>query len=151
MTPPVEMTKGRAALPATVVAEQDPFFIALGGPKAHDCSSRDDNSYYAARAWRTKCDRAIGLSSRPQRSAGTCALFQPLLKMLFDLTRYCLLGQHGERGFDKADGVRHAGVPRGRAGHLRGVSREDHFIEVVLLQDGQNANHIDITLVYKCL
>ena len=33
---PVEMTKGRAALPATVVAEQDPFFIALGGPKAHD-------------------------------------------------------------------------------------------------------------------
>src|ERR1700720_4595416 len=25
MTPPVEMTKGRAALPATVVAEQDPF------------------------------------------------------------------------------------------------------------------------------
>src|ERR1700728_1488549 len=135
------MTKGRAALPATVVAEQDPFFItlggplahdssgrddkgeggsvvaeqdpffiALGGPKAHDCSSRDDNSYYAARAWRTKCDRAIELSSRPQRSAGTCALFQPLLKMLFDLTRYCLLGQHGERGFDKADGVRHAGV-----------------------------------------
>jgi hypothetical protein len=27
------MTKGRAALPTTVVAEQDPFFIALGGPK----------------------------------------------------------------------------------------------------------------------
>jgi hypothetical protein len=26
----VEMTKGRAALPATVVAEQEPFFIALG-------------------------------------------------------------------------------------------------------------------------
>src|SRR3984885_4627119 len=37
---PVEMTKGRAALPATVVAEQDPFFIALGGPKAHDSSGR---------------------------------------------------------------------------------------------------------------
>jgi hypothetical protein len=35
---PVEMTKGRAALPETVVAEQDPFFIALGGPEAHDCS-----------------------------------------------------------------------------------------------------------------
>jgi hypothetical protein len=35
---PVEMTKGRAALPQTVVAEQDPFFIALGGPKAHDSS-----------------------------------------------------------------------------------------------------------------
>ena len=29
MTSPVEMTKGSAALPATVVAEQDPFFIAL--------------------------------------------------------------------------------------------------------------------------
>jgi hypothetical protein len=41
MTPPVEMTKGKAALPATVVAEQDPVFIALGGPKAHDSSGRD--------------------------------------------------------------------------------------------------------------
>src|ERR1700734_1001825 len=36
------MTKGRAALPLSVVAEQDPFFIALGGPKAHDSSGRDD-------------------------------------------------------------------------------------------------------------
>jgi hypothetical protein len=36
------MTKGRAALPTTVVAEQDPLFIALGGPKAHDSSGRDD-------------------------------------------------------------------------------------------------------------
>jgi hypothetical protein len=39
---PVEMTKGRAALPATVVAEQDPFFITLGGPLAHDFSGRDE-------------------------------------------------------------------------------------------------------------
>ena len=39
---PVEMTKGRAALLTTVVAEQDPFFIALGGPLAHDFSGRDD-------------------------------------------------------------------------------------------------------------
>jgi hypothetical protein len=38
----VEMTKGRAALPTTVAAEQDPFFIALGGPKVHDFSGRDD-------------------------------------------------------------------------------------------------------------
>src|SRR6202046_4713272 len=37
---PVEMTKGRAALPTTVVAEQVPFFIALSGPKAHDSSGR---------------------------------------------------------------------------------------------------------------
>src|SRR5580698_6669016 len=41
MTPPVEMTKGRAALPATVAAEQDPFFITLGGPKAHDSSGKN--------------------------------------------------------------------------------------------------------------
>src|SRR5580658_1675276 len=34
------MTKGRAALPLSVVAEQDPLFIALGGPKAHDSSGR---------------------------------------------------------------------------------------------------------------
>ena len=39
---PVEMTKGRAALPLSVVAEQDPLFIALGGPKAHDFSGPDD-------------------------------------------------------------------------------------------------------------
>jgi hypothetical protein len=32
MIAPVEMTKGRTALPATVVAEQDPFFIALTSP-----------------------------------------------------------------------------------------------------------------------
>jgi hypothetical protein len=42
MTPPVEMTKGRPELLATVVAEQDPLLIALGGPKAHDSSGRDD-------------------------------------------------------------------------------------------------------------
>jgi hypothetical protein len=47
---PVEMTKGRAALPASVVTEQDPFFIALGGPKAHDSSGRDDNSVEHASA-----------------------------------------------------------------------------------------------------
>jgi hypothetical protein len=37
----VEMTKGRAALRGTVVAEQEPFFITLGGPKAHDFLHRD--------------------------------------------------------------------------------------------------------------
>ena len=37
---PVEMTKGRAALPLSVVAEQKLFFITLGGPKAHDFSGR---------------------------------------------------------------------------------------------------------------
>jgi hypothetical protein len=42
MTAPFEMTKERAALPLSVVAEQDLFFIALGGPKAHDSSGRDD-------------------------------------------------------------------------------------------------------------
>src|SRR5580692_6154182 len=36
---PVELTKGRAALPATVVAGKA-FFITLGGPTAHDFSGR---------------------------------------------------------------------------------------------------------------
>jgi hypothetical protein len=36
------MTKGRAALPLSVVAEQKLFFITLGGLKAHDFSGRDD-------------------------------------------------------------------------------------------------------------
>jgi hypothetical protein len=34
----VEMTKGRGTLPGRVVAEQEPFFITLGGPKDHDSS-----------------------------------------------------------------------------------------------------------------
>jgi hypothetical protein len=29
-------------LPGTVVAEREPFFISLGGPRAHDFSGRDD-------------------------------------------------------------------------------------------------------------
>jgi hypothetical protein len=40
------MTKGRAVLPGRVVAGQKPFFISLGGPQAHDFSSRDDNSFF---------------------------------------------------------------------------------------------------------
>jgi hypothetical protein len=32
------MTKGRAVLPGTVVAEQEQLFITLGGPQAHDSS-----------------------------------------------------------------------------------------------------------------
>jgi hypothetical protein len=35
---PVEMTKGRAVLPAKLVAKQEPGFITLGGPKARDSS-----------------------------------------------------------------------------------------------------------------
>jgi hypothetical protein len=38
---PVEMTKGRAALPATVVVGQT-LFIPLGGSTTHDCSGRDE-------------------------------------------------------------------------------------------------------------
>jgi hypothetical protein len=34
----VEVTKGRTVLPGRVVAEQEPFFITLGGPKAHESS-----------------------------------------------------------------------------------------------------------------
>ena len=39
---PVEMTKGRAVLPGTVVAERGPFFINLDEPTAQDFSGRDD-------------------------------------------------------------------------------------------------------------
>src|SRR3984885_2431718 len=38
---PVEMTKGRAALPLSVVAEQKLFFTTLGDPKAHDFRSKN--------------------------------------------------------------------------------------------------------------
>jgi hypothetical protein len=42
------MTKGRAVLPGTVVAEQEPFFITLGAPEAHDFSGRDDKGKVGA-------------------------------------------------------------------------------------------------------
>jgi hypothetical protein len=35
------MTRGEMALPGRVVAEQEPFFITLGGPKAHGNSVED--------------------------------------------------------------------------------------------------------------
>jgi hypothetical protein len=41
------MTKGRAVLPERVIAEREPFFIALGGPKAHDFYGRDDKERVA--------------------------------------------------------------------------------------------------------
>src|SRR5580698_1516118 len=41
---PVEMTKGRAVLPATVVAEQDPFFIALTSPAQERTADNADLS-----------------------------------------------------------------------------------------------------------
>jgi hypothetical protein len=59
---PVEMTKGRLALPATVVAEQDPLFIALGGPLAHDSSSRDD-----------KGERGCGPTLRSREGSAVCS------------------------------------------------------------------------------
>src|ERR1700733_9351518 len=37
---PVEMTKGRAARPLSVVAEQEPFSSTWVGPTAHDFSGR---------------------------------------------------------------------------------------------------------------
>jgi hypothetical protein len=61
----VEMTKGRAALPGRVVAEQTPFFIALGGPKAHDSFGRDDKE---------KC------CSNPAQSRGSAHVFTRTLK-----------------------------------------------------------------------
>src|SRR5580658_2218053 len=44
----VEMIKGRAVPPSTVVAEQKPFFITLGGPKAHDSSVEKHSQESAA-------------------------------------------------------------------------------------------------------
>jgi hypothetical protein len=41
---PVEMTKGRAVLRGTVVAEQKPFFITLGGPKAQTSSGPNEQN-----------------------------------------------------------------------------------------------------------
>jgi hypothetical protein len=60
------MTKGRAALPATVVAEQEPFFIALGGPKAHDSSGRDDKgeAAFPGKVWAVQKPVFITLAGR---------------------------------------------------------------------------------------
>ena len=68
MTSPVEMTKGRAAFPATVVAGEA-FFITLGGPTAHDFSGRDANFICARKVFNEEfLPPTIGLSSRPKES-----------------------------------------------------------------------------------
>src|ERR1700685_4558756 len=66
---PVEMTKGRAALPASVVTEQDPFFIALGGPKAHDSSGQVLQRGITAR------HHTIVIPTGAKRRGGTCGFF----------------------------------------------------------------------------
>src|ERR1700678_2689601 len=66
---PVEMTKGRAALPLSVVAEQKLFFITLGGPTAHDFSGRDANFICARKVFNEEfLPPTIELSSRPKES-----------------------------------------------------------------------------------
>ena len=62
------MTKGRAALPLSVVAEQDPFFIAMGGPKAHDSSGRDDKGEGGGGPLRRLLEKKTADLSTPLRS-----------------------------------------------------------------------------------
>jgi iron complex transport system substrate-binding protein len=63
------MTKGRAALPWSVVAEQKLFFITLGGPTAHDFFGRDDNFICARKVFNEEfLPPTIELSSRPKES-----------------------------------------------------------------------------------
>src|SRR5437870_13693636 len=38
-------------------------------------------------------------------------------------------------------------MPGSRAGHLRSVIRNDHTVEVVALENGQNADHVHIAFV----
>src|ERR1700679_994001 len=63
---PVEMTKGRGVLPATVVAEQDPFFIALTSPDQERTADTADLST----ALRSGRDDKGEMGRRPQRGLG---------------------------------------------------------------------------------
>ena len=61
--------------------------------------------------------------------------------------RLYLLIQHLQRRADVPQRVGHSGVPRGAAGHLRGMIGNDHALETSLLEDSQNAEDIDIPFV----
>src|SRR5271165_869133 len=47
----------------------------------------------------------------------------------------------------EAEGVRHPGVPRRRAGHLRRVIGNDDAVEVIAVKNVENANHVHIAFV----
>lgn len=48
---------------------------------------------------------------------------------------------------DEAECVRHAGVPRGRAGHLRSVVGNDNAVEAAGVENGEDAKHVDVTVI----
>jgi hypothetical protein len=55
-------------LPGTVVAEQEPLFISLGGPKAHDFSNRDDKGEGSA-SFDSSCGKDFCLATTLSGSA----------------------------------------------------------------------------------
>ena len=60
--------------------------------------------------------------------------------------RKAALDGHQAR-FEKAERVRHSGVPWGRAGHLRGVVGNDDAVEAVFIEDPQDAQHVHVAIV----
>ena len=47
----------------------------------------------------------------------------------------------------ESERVRHAGMPRGVAGDLRRVIRNQHPVEAIAMQDGEHADHVDLAIV----
>jgi hypothetical protein len=56
-----------------------------------------------------------------------------------------------QRGPHIPQGVRHAGMPRGSAGHLRRMVGDEHAVVPVGLENSQYAEHVDVAVVDECL
>src|SRR5260370_24696268 len=59
----------------------------------------------------------------------------------------CRRVQHGFDCEDEANGVSHSRVPGSRARHLRSVVGNDDAVEMITLQNRQDAHHIHLALI----
>jgi hypothetical protein len=59
--------------------------------------------------------------------------------------------EHGFDGQDEAQGMSHAGMPGSGAGHLRSVVGNDDAIEVIAVEDGEDADHVHVAFVDESL
>ena len=57
------------------------------------------------------------------------------------------IAERGESGGEEAEGVSHAGMPGGGAGHLGCVIGDDDAGELIFMEDGEDAEHVHIAVV----
>ena len=76
-----------------------------------------------------------------------CCNRYPLpLSPITELLLGAALDAHQRRSHE-SERMRHAGMPRGIAGDLRRMIGDQHPVETIAMQDGEHADHVDLTIV----